>query len=62
MKKQIKAINGNGLVKLLARRFKEENKDLYNLYDFKLAKNKYLTFMLGCYEPKKKNWEDFYIK
>ena len=60
-KLEIKAITDNGLVKLLARRFKDENKHKYNLYDYLKAKKNYICFMLGTYEPKR-SWEDFYKK
>ena len=51
----------NRLVKMLARRFKDENEDLYSPYWYTKAKRLYIYFMLGTYNPKRpKSWEYYY--
>jgi len=62
MKTIPKVINSNGLVKLLCEKFEKENKQLYNLYDYKKAKQKYIYFMLGTYKPKQVNENEVIVR
>jgi len=50
----------SNLVRMIAKRFKGENEHLYYIRDYVKAKQLYIYFMLGTYNPKRKQWEDHY--